>query len=75
VLIAGDARGVHDVGTVGDRTRLNRQGQRDGDVDEDVDAQAQAMLLQTTLAGLRVMARTFDRPALYRIIDTSLAGL
>ncbi|MFF7160010.1 TetR/AcrR family transcriptional regulator [Streptomyces sp. NPDC008086] len=52
-----------------------QQGQRDGDVDEDVDAQAQAMLLQTTLAGLRVMARTFDRPALYRIIDTSLAGL
>ncbi|MEH0656470.1 TetR/AcrR family transcriptional regulator [Streptomyces canus] len=52
-----------------------RQGQRDGDVDEDVDAQAQAMLLQTTLAGLRVMARTFDRPTLYRIIDTSLAGL
>jgi len=52
-----------------------RQGQRDGDVDEDVDAQAQAMLLQTALAGLRVMARTFDRPTLYRIIDTSLAGL
>ena len=26
VLIAGDARGVHDVGTVGDRTRLHRQG-------------------------------------------------
>ncbi|MFF7048143.1 TetR/AcrR family transcriptional regulator [Streptomyces griseorubiginosus] len=52
-----------------------RQGQRDGDVDEDVDAQAQAMLLQTTLAGLRVMARTFDRQTLHRIIDTSLAGL
>ncbi|WP_086799911.1 TetR/AcrR family transcriptional regulator [Streptomyces caniscabiei] len=51
------------------------QGQRDGDVDRDVDARAQALFLQNTLAGLRVMARTFDRPALHRIIDTALAGL
>ncbi|MEU8310119.1 TetR/AcrR family transcriptional regulator [Actinomadura sp. NPDC048955] len=50
------------------------QGQRDGDVDRDMDARAQALLLQTTLAGLRVMAKTFDRPALYRIIDTALAA-
>ncbi|GAA4340359.1 hypothetical protein BJY14_007426 [Actinomadura luteofluorescens] len=39
-----------------------------------MDARAQALLLQTTLAGLRVMAKTFDRPALYRIIDTALAA-
>lgn len=51
------------------------QGQRDGDIDRGVDARAQALFLQNTLAGLRVMAKTFDRPALYRIIDTALAGL
>ncbi|MFF0437197.1 TetR/AcrR family transcriptional regulator [Streptomyces sp. NPDC004327] len=51
------------------------QGQRDGDVDRDLDAKAWALLLQTTLAGLRVMSKTFDRPVLYRIIDTALAGL
>ncbi|MER7765672.1 TetR/AcrR family transcriptional regulator [Kitasatospora sp. NPDC096140] len=51
------------------------QGQRDGDVDRSVDAGAQALLLQTTLAGLRVMTRTFERPVLHRIIDTALAGL
>ncbi|MER7706834.1 TetR/AcrR family transcriptional regulator [Kitasatospora sp. NPDC097605] len=51
------------------------QGQRDGDVDRGIDAKAQALLLQTTLAGLRVMARTFDRPVLHRIIDTAVAGL
>jgi TetR/AcrR family transcriptional repressor of nem operon len=51
------------------------QGQRDGDVVRDLDARGQALFLQTTLAGLRVMAKTFDRPVLYRIIDTALAGL
>jgi TetR/AcrR family transcriptional repressor of nem operon len=51
------------------------QGQRNGDVGRDVDARAQALFLQNALAGLRVMAKTFDRPALYRIIDTALAGL
>ncbi|MFD7256298.1 TetR/AcrR family transcriptional regulator [Streptomyces sp. NPDC059874] len=51
------------------------QGQRDGDVDRGIDARAYALFLQTTLAGLRVMVKTFDRPALYRIIDTALAGL
>ncbi|QYX76352.1 TetR/AcrR family transcriptional regulator [Streptomyces akebiae] len=51
------------------------QGQRDGDVARNVDARAQALFLQNTLAGLRVMAKTFDRPALHRIIDTALAGL
>lgn len=51
------------------------RGQRDGDVDRGVDARAQALFLQNTLAGLRVMAKTFDRPALYQIIDTALTGL
>jgi TetR/AcrR family transcriptional regulator, transcriptional repressor for nem operon len=51
------------------------QGQRDDDIDRDVDAGAQALFLQNTLAGLRVMAKTFDRPALYRIIDTALTSL
>ncbi|MFF2350555.1 TetR/AcrR family transcriptional regulator [Kitasatospora sp. NPDC058115] len=54
--------------------RIER-GQREGDVDRGVDAPAQALFLQTTLAGLRVMARTFDRPALHRVIDTALTGL
>ncbi|MEE1785036.1 TetR/AcrR family transcriptional regulator [Streptomyces sp. SP17BM10] len=51
------------------------QGQRDGDVDRDVDARAQALFVQTTLAGLRVMAKTFDRPVLLQIVDTALARL
>ncbi|MEU8512136.1 TetR/AcrR family transcriptional regulator [Kitasatospora sp. NPDC048722] len=54
--------------------RIER-GQRDGDVDRDVDARAQALFIQTTLAGLRVMAKTFDRPVLLQIIDTALARL
>ncbi|MEV7613854.1 TetR/AcrR family transcriptional regulator [Streptomyces sp. NPDC089799] len=51
------------------------QGRRDGDVGPEVDSRAQALLLQTTLAGLRVMVKTFDRPVLHRIIDTALAGI
>ncbi|MET7517950.1 TetR/AcrR family transcriptional regulator [Streptomyces sp. NPDC005480] len=51
------------------------QGQRDGDVDRDVDARAQALFLQNTLAGLRVMAKTFDRSSLHGIIDTALTRL
>lgn len=51
------------------------QGRRDGDVDPSVDAQAQALYLQTVLAGLRTMALTFDRASLHQIIDTALAGL
>ncbi|MEU9040959.1 MULTISPECIES: TetR/AcrR family transcriptional regulator [unclassified Kitasatospora] len=52
-----------------------QQGQRDGDIDRALDARAQALFLQTALAGLRVMAKTFDRPVLHQIIDTTLAGL
>jgi TetR/AcrR family transcriptional repressor of nem operon len=47
----------------------------DGDVGQDVDSRAQALLLQNTRAGLRVMAKTCDRPTLHRITDTALAGL
>ncbi|KJS52782.1 TetR/AcrR family transcriptional regulator [Streptomyces rubellomurinus] len=54
--------------------RIER-GKLDGDVDRSVDARAQAQFLQNTSAGLRVMAKTFERPVLYRIIDTALAGL
>jgi TetR/AcrR family transcriptional repressor of nem operon len=54
--------------------RIER-GQRDGDVDPGLDAKAQALYLQTVLAGLRTMALTFDRTELHRIIDTALAGL
>ncbi|MDI2124678.1 TetR/AcrR family transcriptional regulator [Yinghuangia seranimata] len=54
--------------------RIER-GQRDGDVAKDLDAKAQALFLQTTLTGLRVMAKTFDRKTLYGVIDTALAGL
>jgi TetR/AcrR family transcriptional repressor of nem operon len=53
--------------------RIER-GQREGDVDRGVDARAQALFLQTTLAGLRVMAKTFERPVLHQIIDTALMG-
>jgi len=52
-----------------------RLGQRDGDIGQDVDAQAQALLLQSTRAGLRVMAKSFDRPTFPGITDTALAGL
>lgn len=51
------------------------QGHRDGDVDRDVDARALAEFLANTLAGLRVMAITYDAPTLYRIIDSALAIL
>jgi TetR/AcrR family transcriptional repressor of nem operon len=55
-------------------TRIE-QGRSDGDVAPGVDARAQAQFLMNTIAGLRVMAKTFDGPTLYRIIDTALAGL
>ncbi|KIF07239.1 TetR family transcriptional regulator [Streptomyces sp. RSD-27] len=54
--------------------RIER-GRRDGDVAPGVDAKAQAQFLMNTIAGLRVMAKTFDGPILYRIIDTALGGL
>lgn len=49
------------------------QGHRDGDVSPSVDARAFAEFLANTLAGLRIMAMTYDAPTLYRIIDSALA--
>jgi TetR/AcrR family transcriptional repressor of nem operon len=51
------------------------QGQRDGDVSRELDPRAHAEFLANTLAGLRVMALTFDAPTLYRIIDSALSTL
>jgi TetR/AcrR family transcriptional repressor of nem operon len=52
--------------------RISR-GQRDGDVAASVDAEAVAWHLMNTIAGLRVSARVFDAPLMYRMIDTALA--
>lgn len=54
--------------------RIER-GKRDGDVPAGVDARTQALLIQNTIAGLRIMACGFDRSALYAIIDAAVAGL
>lgn len=51
------------------------QGRRDGDVSPDVDAQATAEFLLNTTAGLRILAKTHEAPALYRIIDVALTTL
>jgi hypothetical protein len=51
------------------------QGRRDGDVSSDVDARATAEFLFNTNAGLRIMAKTNDARALYRIIDVALTTL
>lgn len=51
------------------------QGRRDGDIDADVDAPAVATLLFTTSIGLRMMAKTNDAPALYRLVDLTLTVL
>lgn len=52
-----------------------QQGRVDGDVGADVDAGATAEFLASTLAGLRVMAMTYDAPTLHRIIDSATASL
>lgn len=51
------------------------QGRRDGDVHPDADPGAIAEFLMSTLAGLRVTARTHEPDVLYRVIDTALAVL
>ncbi|WP_431963321.1 TetR/AcrR family transcriptional regulator [Nocardia sp. bgisy134] len=51
------------------------QGRRDGDIGPDVDAQATAEFLLNTSVGLRIMAKTRDAEALYRIIDVALTSL
>ncbi|GAA4620643.1 TetR/AcrR family transcriptional regulator [Actinoallomurus vinaceus] len=75
-----DAEATRTVRRIGEHTidllaaRIE-QGRRDGDVAPEIDARAQAQFLMNTVLGLRVMAKAFDGPALYRIIDTALAGL
>jgi TetR/AcrR family transcriptional repressor of nem operon len=54
--------------------RIER-GRRDGDVGPGVDAQVTAEFLLNTSAGLRIMAKTRDTEALYRIIDVALTAL
>ncbi|HEY3714335.1 MAG TPA: hypothetical protein VGL39_07410 [Jatrophihabitantaceae bacterium] len=51
------------------------QGHRDGDVSPGIDAPAFAEFLANTVAGLRIMAMTYDAPTLYRVIDSALAPL
>lgn len=51
------------------------QGVRDGDLRAGLDPRATAEYVTSTLAGLRVMARTYDAATLHRIIDTALAAL
>ncbi|MFD0633253.1 TetR/AcrR family transcriptional regulator [Catenulispora yoronensis] len=50
-------------------------GKRDGDVAADVDARVQALLVQNTVSGLRIMACGFERSTLYAVIDASVAGI
>ncbi|WP_328392373.1 TetR/AcrR family transcriptional regulator [Nocardia sp. NBC_00416] len=50
-------------------------GRRDGDIDAGTDPRTYAEFLMNTIAGLRVMAKTYDRPGLHRIIDTALTTL
>jgi TetR/AcrR family transcriptional repressor of nem operon len=51
------------------------QGRRDGEVSPDTDPRAMAEFVLNTSAGLRILARTKDAPALYRIIDLALTIL
>ena len=72
--IARTIRGMQDHQIAALTARI-QQGQMDGDVGSDVDAGAVAAFLATTLAGLRVMAMTFDAPTLYRVIDSATTVL
>ncbi len=51
------------------------QGRRDGDVGRDTDPRAAAEFMMNTIAGLRVMAKSYDQAVLYRIIDTTVNTL
>ncbi|MGW4378824.1 TetR/AcrR family transcriptional regulator [Kitasatospora sp. NPDC004531] len=51
--------------------RIER-GQLEGDVPAEVDAAARARFLMTALAGLRVMARTYDRTAVLEVVDLTV---
>ncbi|MFJ1793123.1 TetR/AcrR family transcriptional regulator [Kitasatospora griseola] len=51
--------------------RIER-GRLDGDVPASMDARAQARFLVAAMAGLRVMARTYDRDAVLKVVDTTV---
>ena len=51
------------------------QGRRDGDARPDVDPRATAEFLLNISAGLRILAKTHEPPALYRITDIALTTL
>lgn len=72
--LAKKLRRMQDDSTGWFAARIER-GQREGDVPRGLDARAFAEHMANTLAGLRVMVMTHEAPALYRIIDTSLAAL
>lgn len=81
VELAGhDPEMVRRVRTMQDHTvnalveRIDR-GRRDGDIPADTDPQATARFLMNTIVGLRVMAKTYDGPALHDIIDSALKVL
>lgn len=50
-------------------------GRRDRDVSRDTDPRAAAEFLMNTIGGLRIMAKSYDRAVLHRIIDTALTTL
>ncbi|MFD7641700.1 TetR/AcrR family transcriptional regulator [Kitasatospora sp. NPDC059795] len=52
--------------------RIER-GKLEGDVPASMDAAAQARFLMTALAGLRVMARAYDRDAVLDVVDTTVS--
>ena len=72
--MARTIRGMQDHQIDALTARIQR-GQRDGDVDAGLDARSFAEFLANTLAGLRVMAMTYDAPTLYRIIDSATTSL
>jgi hypothetical protein len=51
------------------------QGRRTGDVRPGIDPRATAEFLLNTSAGLRILAKTNEAPALYRIIEVALTTL
>lgn len=72
--IAGAIRAIQEHTIAALAARIER-GRRDGDVSADLDARAFAEFLMNTIAGLRVMAKTYDAPTLHRVIDSALAAL
>ncbi|MCX4094356.1 TetR/AcrR family transcriptional regulator [Nocardia sp. alder85J] len=71
------ARAVHDMQehVVVELTGRLERAVREGDLGPGTDPRAAAEFLMNTIAGLRVMTRTYDAPSLYRIIDTAVGTL